>query len=323
MTMTRRGLLAAGTSLSLAAPALAQAWPTQNIRLLVPFPPGGSTDAMARLAQPGLERGLGVPVIVENRPGAAGSVGAASVARSAPDGGTWLVVFDTHAVNPALIPNLPFDSTRDLQPVSLIGTAPMVITCHPSQPYRALADLLADAKARPGAVPYGTIGNGSLGHLAMTLLARRAEVRLNHIPYRGGGPLANDAIAGHVPVAIASSALFATHLAAGTLRPLAQTGANRVATLAQVPTVAESGFTGFTGEAWWGVFAPVGTPAPLVERFAAALRAAYREERTLRTLVETQQVNLMTTGPDELRVFFAAQMEQWGRVVRDNDIKPD
>lgn len=322
--LTRRGLLAASASLPF-TPGLAraQSWPSGTIRLVVPFPAGGSVDALARIAQPGLERRLGATVIVENRPGAGGSVGAAMVAKSPPDGSNWLFVFDTHAVNPTLLPNMPFDPVRDLDPVSLIGTAPMVITSHPAQPYRTLDDIVTAAKARPGSLAYGTIGNGSLGHLAMTLLGKRAGVTFNHIPYRGGGPLVNDALGGHVPLAIASVSVLASHLAGGTLRPIVQTGAARVATLPQVPTVAESGFPGFEAEAWWAVFAPTGTPAPMIERFGRDLTAALRDESIERQLTQTQQVKLMTTGPAELKSFFAGQMATWGAVVRENSIKPD
>lgn len=324
MTMTRRGLMAAAAAGPF-APALAraQAWPSGTIRLIVPFPAGGSVDALARIAQPGLERRLGTTVIVENRPGAGGSVGASMVAKSPPDGLNWLFVFDTHAVNPTLLPNMPFDSVRDLDPVSLVGTAPMVITSHPSQPYRTLAEVIAAAKARPGTLPYGTIGNGSLGHLAMTLLGKRAGVQFNHIPYRGGGPLVNDALGGHVPLAIASVSVLAAHLAGGTLRPIVQTGAARVATLKDVPTVAESGFPGFEAEAWWAVFAPAGTPAAMIERFGRDLTATLRDESIERQLTQTQQVKLLTTGPAELKAFFAGQMAIWGQVVRENSIKPD
>ncbi|MGL4288397.1 MAG: Bug family tripartite tricarboxylate transporter substrate binding protein [Phreatobacter sp.] len=321
---SRRGLTAAAFVLPFAPAVLrAQGWPSGTIRLIVPFPAGGSVDAMARLAQPGLERRLGTTVIVENRPGAGGSVGANMVAKSPPDGLTWLFVFDTHAVNPTLLPSMGFDSGRDLDPVMLIGTAPMVITAHPSQPYRTLADVIAAAKASPGTIPYGTIGNGSLGHLAMTQLAKRAGIRLNHIPYRGGGPLVNDALGGHVPLAIASSAVLAAHLAAGTLRPIVQTGTVRAQTLAAVPTVAESGFAGFEAEAWWAVFAPSGTPAAMVQRFGAELTASYRDESILRQLTENQQVKLMMAGPPELKRFFDGQMAIWGEVVRENSIKPD
>lgn len=321
-SITRRGL-AAAAFLAPLAPAVvrAQSWPSGTIRIVAPFPPGGSVDALARLAQPVLERSLGATVIVENRAGAGGSVGANAVAKAPPDGNTWLFVFDTHAVNPTLLPSMPFDSVKDLDPVMLIGTAPMVLVTHPSQPYRTLAEVIQAGKERAGGVPYGTIGNGSLGHLAMTLLGRRAATSFNHIPYRGGGPLINDALGGHVPLSIASVAVLAAHLTAGTLRPIVQTGAQRATTLPAVPTVAESGFAGFEAEAWWGVFAPAGTPAPIVARFQQALAGAFREPATARQLTETQQIKLLATGPDELRTFFASQMKIWGDVVRDNSIK--
>lgn len=325
-SISRRGLLAAGTLSAglapLATPRLVRAQSGSTVRIVVPFPPGGSVDALARLAQPLLERGLGQTVIIENRPGAGGSVGANAVAKAAPDGLTWLFVFDTHAVNPSLLPTMPFDSQRDLDPVMLIGTAPMVIAAHPQQPFRSLADLVQAGKERAGGVPYGTIGNGSLGHLAMTLLAKQAGTTFAHIPYRGGGPLINDAIGGHVPISISSVALLATDLQAGTLRPLAQTGVQRAATLAALPTVAESGFPGFEAEAWWGVFAPAGTPAPTVQRFHRALTAAFRDSVVEKQLTDIQQVKLMTTGPEELKAFFEAQMRIWGDVVRENQIKP-
>jgi tripartite-type tricarboxylate transporter receptor subunit TctC len=322
--MNRRALVVAA-SVAPFAPGLVrgQSWPSGTIRLIVPFPAGGSVDALARIAQPGLERRLGATVIVENRPGASGSVGAAMVAKSPPDGANWLFVFDTHAVNPTLLPNMPFDSLRDLAPVSLVGTAPMVITSHPSQPYRTLDDVIKAARAQPGSLAYGTIGNGSLGHLAMTLLGKRAGIRFNHIPYRGGGPLVNDALGGHVPLAIASVSVLASHLAGGTLRPIAQTGTSRVPTLPDVPTVAEGGYPGFEAEAWWAVFAPSGTPAAMIERFGRELTATLRDESLERQLTQTQQVKLMTTGPAELATFFAGQMATWGAVVRENSIKPD
>jgi tripartite-type tricarboxylate transporter receptor subunit TctC len=321
--LSRRGLVAAALAVPMSPAVLrAQTWPSGTIRIVAPFPAGGSVDALARLAQPLLERSLGATVIVENRAGAGGSVGANAVAKAPPDGNTWLFVFDTHAVNPTLLPNMPFDSTKDLDPVMLIGTAPMVVVTHPAQPFRTLDEVIRAGKERPGGVPYGTIGNGSLGHLAMTQLAKRAGTTFNHIPYRGGGPLINDALGGHVPLSIASVAVLASHLTAGTLRPIAQTGAQRATTLAAVPTVAESGFAGFEAEAWWGVFAPAGTPGPIVARFQQALAAAFRQPAIEKQLTETQQIRLMTTGPAELRSFFATQMRVWGDVVRENSIKP-
>src|SRR5919201_3147704 len=190
-TLTRRSLLL-GT---IAAPfiAHAQSWPSGTIKIIVPFPPGGSVDAVARLAQPGLQQRLGVTVIVENRPGASGSVGAAAVAKSPPDGNTWLLVFDHHAVIPALLPNLTFDTEKDLDPVLLIATAPYVVATHPSRPFNTLADVIAAAKAKPGTISYASVGSGSIGHLAMVLLSKQAGAQLVHVPYRGGAPAVNDA----------------------------------------------------------------------------------------------------------------------------------
>jgi tripartite-type tricarboxylate transporter receptor subunit TctC len=303
--------------------AFAQGWPAGLIRIVVPFPAGGSVDAIARLVQTGLQQKLGASVLIENRPGSSGSVGAASVAKSPPDGSTWLFVFDTHAVNPALIPNLPFDTDKDLEPVLLIGTAPNVLATHPSRPYKSLKDLIEAAKAKPDAITYGTIGAGSLGHLTMVLLSKQAGVRLVHVPYRGGGPAMNDAVGGHVDLIIGSAALVSPQLQAGALRAIVQTGATRPATLPDVPTVQESGFSGFESLAWWGVFAPTGTPNAIMDRFRADLAATLREERISKQLTETQQVSLRLEGPEQFRRFFQDQVRIWGAVVRENGIKAE
>jgi tripartite-type tricarboxylate transporter receptor subunit TctC len=317
--ITRRHLVAGMAAVPFAVRA--QTLPP-TLRIVVPFPAGGSVDAVARQVQAGLQQRLGATVVVENQAGGSGSVGAARVAKAPPDGGTWLFVFDSHAVNPFLQP-LPFDSARDLDPVMLIGTAPNVLATHPSRPYKNLGDVVAAAKAKPDAVSYATIGAGSLGHLTMVRLTRQAGVQLAHVPYRGGGPAMNDAIAGHVDLIIGSAALVNPQLEGKALRPLVQFGAARAAapTLRDVPTAAESGFTGIESSAWWGVFAPAGTPAALVERFNDALRASLRDERAAKTLTEAQQITLLAEGPDAFRRFFDKEMQVWGAVVRDNDIK--
>jgi tripartite-type tricarboxylate transporter receptor subunit TctC len=320
-SLTRRSLVIGAALTPLAA--LAQTWPAGLIRIVVPFPAGGSVDAIARLVQAGLQQRLGVSVLIENRAGSSGSVGAAAVAKAAPDGNTWLFVFDTHAVNPALIPNLPFDTHKDLEPVLLIGTAPNVLATHPSRPYRSLADLIEAAKARPDSISYATVGAGSLGHLTMVLLSQKAGVRLVHVPYRGGGPAMNDAVGGHVDLIIGSAALVSPQLQASALRPLVQTGATRQPTLPDLPTVSESGFPGFESLAWWGVFAPAGTPKPIMDRFRSDLTATLREERIAKQLTETQQVSLRLEGPEEFRKFFDDQARIWGAVVRDNGIKAE
>lgn len=320
-TLTRRGALGA-LMLPLAAPHLARAQGTA-IRIVVPFAPGGSTDAVARLVSPGLQQRLGVPVVVENRSGAAGSIGADIVAKARPDGQTWLLTFDSHATIPALLRNPPFDVMKDLDPVMLIGGAPYAVATKPDKPYRSMADVVTAAKARPDGVSYGSTGNGTIGHLTMILLGERAQARLQHVPYRSGGLAVNDTVAGHVDMMIGSAALLLPHISGGSLRPLMQFGPTRLAGLPDTPTSAEGGFPGLEAEAWWGVFAPHGTPADAVARMNAALRESLQEERAHRTMTETQQARLVLSSPEDLRSFFARQVETWGRVVRANNIQPD
>ena len=255
--------------------------------------------------------------------GASGSVGTAAVVKSPPDGNTWLAVFDNYAANPFVLPPLPYDSEKDLDPVLLIGTAPYMITTAAAKPYKTLADVLAFAKDNPVKVSYGSVGSGSVGHLAMALLSQRAGVKLTHVPYRGGGPAMNDAVAGHVELLVGSTALSMPQVEAGTIRPIVQTGKERNQFIAQVPTVAESGFPGFEAYAWWGIFAPAGTPKNIIERFGNEMAATLREERIAKQLVETQQVSLTLGGPEVQRTFVSNQMQTWGKVVKDNNIKAD
>lgn len=318
--LTRR--LALGAAALLAAPAVARAQ-GQSIRIVVPFAPGGSTDAVARLVSPGLQQRLGVPVVVENRSGAAGSIGTDIVAKARPDGQTWLLTFDSHATMPALLPQLSFNLTRDLDPVMLIGGAPYVIACKPDKPYRSLTDIVNAARARPDAVSYGSTGNGTIGHLTMILLQGRANVRMTHLPYRSGGLAVNDTVAGHVEMMIGSAAVVAPHVAGGSLRYAAQFGPERLPILRDMPTAGESGFAGLEAEAWWGVFAPHGTPADAVARMNAALRETLSEERARRTMTETQQARLVLGDPEALRVFLDRQIAVWGGVVRENRITAD
>jgi tripartite-type tricarboxylate transporter receptor subunit TctC len=318
--LTRRSLVATAVLSPFAAQAQ-QGWPSGTIRIVVPFPAGGSVDTISRLVQTGLQQRLGANVIVENRPGASGSTGAGAVAKSPPDGLSWLMVFDTHAVNPFLLPSLPFDTEKDLDPVLLIGTAPNVITAHPSRPYRSLGDVIAAAKQKPETITYGTIGTGSLGHLSMTLLGKRAGVKLVHVPYRGGGPLLNDTIAGHVDLTCASTGLLGPHLSGDKVRPLCHTGKTRLENFPKIPTVAEEGFPGFESYAWWGLFAPAGTPKAIVDRFSAEFTASLREERVEKQVTDVQLVTLSLGGPEVLRKFLGEQMRLWGEVIRENNIK--
>ena len=233
MKISRRAIVLGAMTAPLAEPftAEAQNWPSGVIRIIVPFPPGGTTDPIARMVQPGLQKRLGATLIVENKPGASGSVGTGLVVKSPHDGNTWLFVFDTHAVNPFLF-NLPFDTAKDLDPVMLIGTAPNVLATHPSRPFKSLADVIAAAKEKPDTLTYASVGSGSGGHLTMTLLAKRAGCKLVHVPYKGGGPAMNDALAGHVDMIIGSAALCMPQIKAHNIRPLMQTGKTRSSLIA-------------------------------------------------------------------------------------------
>ena len=327
-TLTNRtaGLLFGALSVLVTATlpfqALAQAWPTkQAIKLVAVFPPGGSVDQVARLLGPALGTALGQSVIVENRGGASGSIGAAAVAAAPADGYTFAVVFDTHGVNPSLIPNLPFDSKKDLAPVVLIGTAPMVLATHVGSPYKTFADVVAAARTK-GGISYGTIGSGSLGHLAVNLLGKSGQLEFVHIPYKGGGPLMTDAVAGHVPLSIGSVFVTKPHIDNKRLRPLVVTTSKRSPDLPDVPTLAESGFAGFEAPAWWAVLAPAKTPPEIVARMNAELNKIMRQPDMAKRL-DTQGIDVVGGTPDQAREFIEKQMDIWGKVVRENNIKAD
>jgi tripartite-type tricarboxylate transporter receptor subunit TctC len=303
-----------------AAPALAQTWPSQPIKIVAPFPPGGTIDQISRMLQPHLQQALGQSIIIENRSGASGSIGTATVAKSPPDGNTWVFVFDTHGVNPSLIPNMPFDTLKDLAPVMLIGTGAMVITAHSTTPYKTYGELLQAARAKPGSISYGSIGSGSLAHLAMTALGSQLKVEWTHEPYKGGGPLATDGAAGHVPITMATYALWAPHLASGRIRALAVTSPARMKQLPDVPTIAESGSPGFDAQAWWGVLAPAGTPQPIIARMNAELAKSLKIPVVQERLAQ-MGVDVASSSPDELGKFVANEVAKWGKVVRDHKIK--
>jgi len=276
---------------------------------------------VARLLAPALSAQLGQSVIVENRGGASGSIGAAAVAASAPDGYTFAVVFDSHGVNPSLIPSLPFDSKKDLAPVVLIGTAPMVLGTPAASDYNSFSDVVAAAKTSKGA-SYGSIGSGSLGHLAMALFGKGGGLNFQHIPYKGGGPLMNDAVAGHVPLAIGSVFLLKPFIDSKRLRALAVTTSKRSPDLPDVPTLAELGFAGFEAPAWWAVLAPARTPPEIMARMNEALNAVMRAPDLAKRL-DAQGIDVVGGSPDSARVFIERQMDLWGRVIRENNIKAD
>jgi len=302
-----------------ALPAGAQGSTTKPIRIIVPFPPGGMTDQIVRRIQPRLEAELKTTLVIENRGGASGSIGTQAAVAAEPDGTTFLLVFDTHAVNPSLLPNLPYDTLRDLAPIMLIGRSPMVITAHPATAYKNFQDVLAAARTNPGAVAYGTIGTGSIAHLAMSQISNELKVSMTHVPYKGGAPLTTDAIGGHVPLAIASVALFSPHIRAGALRPVAVTSLNRYPHLPDTPTVSELGIPAFDAEAWWGLLAPAKTPGDIIARMNVAMTKALREPAVEKALSE-QGLEYELSSPRMFAEFLAAEVARWAKVIKDNKI---
>ena len=320
---SRRRVLSVAAALAIPALARAQpAWPAGPIRIVAPFPPGGSVDTLARLLQPSLQATLGVPVVVENRSGAAGALGTAAVARAAPDGQTWLLAFDSHATMRALNPGIGFDPRADFTPVMLIATAPMLLTTPMARPWQSLAEVVTAAKARPDAVTYGTVGAGSLAHLTMETLQQAGGFRLVHVPYRGGGPLATAAAAGEVDLAIASRAGLGGQVGVR-LRPLAQSGARRSPALPDLPTFAESGFPGVAAEAFWAMLGPARVPEPVVARFNAALAAALAEPVVRQRLAEGQGMDIRASSPAEFAAFLDDQVERWSRLIQERGIRAD
>jgi tripartite-type tricarboxylate transporter receptor subunit TctC len=326
-TMTKQTLWIAAAIVALTAlaspPALAQGtdWPTKPVKFISPFPPGGSVDPLARLIAVKLSEALGQQFIVENKTGASGVIGTSFVAKSPPDGYTYVFVFDTHAVNPTLLPNMPFDTLKDLAPVMVVGTSPMVIVTSAAKPYRTFADVIAAAKAKPATVTYGTVGAGSLGHLTMTLLENASGIKLVHVPYKGGGPMTTDALGGQIDLGIASVAQQSQHVRGGKLRGIAVTGNTRSQVLPDVPALAESGFPGFSALAWWGIFTAAGTPKPILDKLHAELVKVLNRPEVRKQLGESLGMDILASSPEDTQKFLITQMERWGKVVRDNNIR--
>jgi len=317
--LTRRSILAAGMLAPVAARAQTSA--PGLVRIINPFPAGGTSDAMARLLQPALQQSLGATVIVENRPGASASIGAAAVAKSPPDGSIWLLTSETFLVSTLLLPNLPFDVQKDFEPVTMIARGPMVLCVHPSRAYRTLPELIAAAKAQPDKLTYGTTGLGSNGHLTVAALCQLTGIRLVHVPYRGAAPLLNDGTAGHVDMVISSSATVAPQVESGQLRALIQFGDQRASFIPDTPTAVEQGITSLRAYSWFGFFGPAGTPKPVIERFYKEVAAAMRDEKTHGIFINKFRVDVPLPTPDELRKMIADGLPFWAKIIHDNNIK--
>jgi len=301
--------------------ASAQEWPTKVVKFVSPYPPGGSVDPLARLFAAKLTDSLKQQFIVENRTGASGIIGTDYVAKSAPDGYTFVFIFDTHAVHQALNPKLPFDPVKDFAPVMLVGYAPMAITTGTMKPYKNFQDVLAAAKTGSG-VTLGNVGNGSLAHLTTIVLNQASGAKFVPVAYKGGGPLSTDVMGGHVELAMASTAAQAQHVRNGKMRALVLTGDKRSHTMPDVPTLKELGID-VVAHAWWGILAPAGTPKPIIDKLVLELRKAIALPDVTQLLRETNGMEVVALGPDATQKWIVDNMARWGKVVKDNNIKAE
>lgn len=321
--MNRRSLLAlaAGGVLTPAVAPRAQAWPERPIRLVVPWPPGGSTDTIARIFQPRLSELLGRPVIIDNRGGASGSIGAIEAARAPADGYTWMLAYDNEATNQTVM-RLPYRTLEAFAPVSLVASGPLCMVAHQSTPYRSFQDVVDAAKRAPETIPYASSGVGGLAHVSTTLLQQQGGFRLVHVPYRGGGPAVQDSVAGQVPLFMSNVVIISQHIRAGTLRPLGVTTVGETRHVPGVRSFAQQGFGGFEAPTWWAFLGRAGTPEPILRRMQEALAQALSDPE-VRGKIEEQGADVVASTPAECGRFLGQEIEKWGRVIRENDIRVD
>jgi tripartite-type tricarboxylate transporter receptor subunit TctC len=330
--MTRRTLLAAGLLAAFAPLAWAQgsAWPTKPVRIVVPFPAGGTTDILARALAPELQKAFGQPFVIENKAGAGGNLGAAEVAKAPPDGHTLLMgTVGTHAINPALYPKMPYDHVKDFVPVTLMAGVPNVLVLNPANAQKygiaSVADLVRVAKANPGKLNYSSSGNGTSIHLSGELFKTMSGTFILHFPYRGSGPALIDLMGGNMDLMFDNLPSSLPHIRSGRLKAIAVTSATRSAALPDVPTVAEAGgpaLKGFEASSWFGLFAPAGTPAEIVNRIqqetAKALATPAMKER-----LQSQGANPGGMSSAEFGRFVAAETAKWAQVVKASGAKVD
>ncbi|MFT3800209.1 MAG: tripartite tricarboxylate transporter substrate binding protein [Burkholderiaceae bacterium] len=309
----------------LPAVALAQdAYPSHAVTLVVPYPPGGATDVIGRVVAQHLSGALGQQVVVDNRAGAAGSIGAAMVSRARPDGYTLLLgALTSHSINAALYGStVQYDLDKGFAPVAVVGSVPLVFVVNPEVPARTLPELIALAKARPGSLTFGSAGNGSPQHLAGEMFKHTAGVELLHVPYKGSGPAMTDLIGGQVLTMIETVPAAQPHIASGKLRALAVTSARRAPSLPEVPTAAEAGLKDFEVSSMFGVLAPAGTPPPIVDRLAGEVRRML-EQPEVRDALLKQGVVAGYQGPDDAATAIRAEVAKWTKVIRDAKIKTE
>jgi tripartite-type tricarboxylate transporter receptor subunit TctC len=302
--------------LAAAAAACAQDFPNKPLRMIVPYGPGGVTDITARIVAPRLAEDLGQPVMIENRPGAASIPGTDAVAKARPDGYTLLVNSTALAANPILFKTMPYDSSKDLAPISLLATVPTVLVVHPGFAAASVSELIAQAKARPDAMNYGSAGNGSGNHLTTEMFMRAAGIRAQHIPYKGGGAVMADLVGGQISFVFAVLPTAHPFISSGKLKALAVTSPQRNSALPDVPTVAEAALPGFSVLEWLGLFTTGGTPAPVVERLNAAAGKALQHPEVVERL-RALGADIAGGPPARLDAYYKSELSRWAALARE------
>ena len=328
MQLTRRaaaccaalGLVLAGT---LVAPASAQTWPAKPIKLVIPFPAGGGTDIIGRALGQKLASNTGWTIVVDNKPGSGGNIGVDAAAKSAPDGYTVVLGQTSNlAINPTLYAKLPYDPVKDLTPVSMVASAPLVIVVGADSPYKTLADLVAGARSKPAAINFATSGNGTVAHLAMEQFQNTANVKMTHVPYKGASQGLTDVIGGQVQVYVSSVPTLVGHIKGGKIRALAVTSTKRTDDLPQVPTVAESGYKGFDAVTWFGIAGPARLPKDVVGKLNAEINKALLSPDLLKKLSD-QGADVAGSTPEQFGKLIQDDIARWGAVVKASGAKID
>ena len=324
--LRRRSLAALLAACAMATPwaALAQSvgYPDKPVKFVVPYPPGGGTDVIARIVQDRFAALLGQPILIDNKGGAGGSVGSELVARAAPDGYTVLFTLSSHTINPAIFPKLTFDAVKDFEPVGMVASLPQILVANPQLPANTIAELVALAKAKPGSLSYASVGNGSPGHLAGELLKLRTGTQMTHIPYRGGGPAVTDVMGGQVPLLWVSIPAAAQFVKAGKLKALGVSTLKRSAAFPDVPTLQEAGVADFEVDSWYAMFVPAKTPKAVVERLNKALNTVVAEPGIREKLLAQGSEGVGGT-PEALARTVASELPKWARLVKDANIQAD
>ena len=293
-------------------------YPNKPVRLVVPFPPGGTTDVMGRLIGQQLSARLGHQFVIDNRPGAGGGIGADIVAKAPADGYTLLLgAVATHSINPSLYAKLPYDAVKDFAPISLLATLQNVLVVNPSLPVRSVQELVALAKAKPGTLTFASGGNGTTHHLAGELFKRMAGVDMTHVPYKGNAPAIADVLGGQVSMMFDNINNSLPHIKAGKLRALAVTGTARAPVLPSLPTLAELGFTGFNITSWFALFAPAGTPQPILQRLNTEVNRVLHEKQ-VRELLAAESIEAQGNTPEQFRAFLQAEAVRWAKLVKES-----